>query len=246
MKKIILSISAVLLLSVSNLNAQFSISVENSTIDISGSAHEVTYTSIVPIQIKFKFTNLGATNDFILTRVKEPVPSGWTDGLCWGELGDPFGLCYGAGQMPTNPWSTPLAVNLSTNEVGELKTDIFLADNAAYGTGRYRYYIGRTADNPIDSVDLIVNYGVASVSKKDANTNFLLYPNPADNQIQITLPSNVAEGTVKIADVLGKIVYEEKVLSSKKVNTEEFKNGVYILSFNSNGTTYTKRFVVKH
>lgn len=245
MKKKILILGTVLISTFAS--SQITINIEGQSADISGANHTIVTTDdsekIIDLLIH---NNTGATQEWNITRKRLDVPAtGWTDYLCWGAEGDPFGgQCYGVSQMNTNPWNTPASLFVNDGLAGLLAIHIdpLFADGVF---GHYRYYVGRTSDNPQDSVDIIINPS-NSVKIVKSEISFNVFPNPADNQIQLALPSNNQEGTVKIVDVLGKVVYEEKISNSKKVYTEEFKNGVYILSFTSNGTTYTKRFVVKH
>jgi allantoicase len=52
---------------------------------------------------------------------------------------------------------------------------------------------------------------------------------------------------IRIFDVLGKVVYDEKAIKSKKIDMSELKNGVYILTFIEKGITIqTKRVIVRH
>ncbi|MGV3631383.1 MAG: T9SS type A sorting domain-containing protein [Bacteroidota bacterium] len=227
-------------------NAQFDINVEGSSDEISGMTHEYTAVGTGQQELKLLLHNIGSADDFKITRVRLDAPAGWVDGLCWGAEGDiTGGTCYTSGQMPTNPWTSLDAVNLGTNGTGILLSHVDPDDNIA-GTAHYRYYVGRTAEGPMDSVDVIVSSPLAVKVIKNPSPVFSVFPNPVADYLNVNISTGSADNYVRISDVLGKVVYEEKISASKKINTEEFKNGVYVLSLTSNGTTYTKRIVVKH
>lgn len=244
MNKILLTIGTVLTSVLAF--SQITINVEGQSTDISGSTHFIN-TSVNDEQIidLLVHNNTGATQEWKVNRLQIVTPTGWSDFLCWGLEGDPFGTCYGASQMNTNPWLTPSSIFVNDGGAALLAVHIIPSiSNGAYA--HYRYYIGRTAESPQDSVDIVFNQSAGVKKVLNPTTNVDVYPNPANDYLTISLPTNAQEGTVKINDVLGKVVFEEKISANKKLNTEDFKNGVYILSFQSNGNTYTKRFVVKH
>lgn len=246
MKKKIHLIAVLLCSSFGMINAQIDVNVEGSTEEISGQSHTVNTGSASGQEVHFLIHNLGSAEDFKITRKRMDVPAGWTDYLCWGEEGDATGgNCYSASQMNTDPWITPDVINLSTGETGALLVH-FNPDDNSNGMATYRYYIGRTIDNPMDSVDLVVNANPLSVKViKNPAQVFTAFPNPAGDFLNVTVNGGF-DSYLRMTDVLGNIVFEEKISGSKKIDTESFKNGVYILSFTTNGMVYTKRIVVKH
>lgn len=246
MKKNLLLIAG-LLFTFGVANAQFDINVEGSSNEISGMSHTVNAVSVEGLEVDFMIHNTGNADDYKVTRKRLDVPAGWADYLCWGEEGDATGgNCYGASQMNTNPWSTPDVINLNPSETGVLLVHVDPDDNT-YGTAHYRYYMGRTPENPLDSVDLIISTSQLGVKViKNPSPVFSVFPNPAVDFLSVNINTNSADNFLRISDVLGKVVYEEKISGSKKINTEDFKNGVYVVTLTSNGTTYTKRLVVKH
>ncbi|MCE3295280.1 MAG: hypothetical protein K0R65_994 [Crocinitomicaceae bacterium] len=228
-------------------NAQFDINVEGSSSEISGADHTINTLNVNGLEVDFEVHNVGNADNYKITRSRLDVPASWTDYLCWGEEGDQTGgNCYGASQMNGSPWTTPDVINLGTGSTGILLVHVDPDDNV-YGTAHYRYYIGRTADNPLDSVDLIVSTSQLGVKViKSPSATLAVYPNPVADFMNVTVNTNSTDNVLRITDVLGKEVYEEKISGSKKIDTEAFKNGVYVVTLTSNGTTYTKRIVVKH
>jgi hypothetical protein len=227
-----------------SLNAQISITIKDQSTELAGDTHTINATNGNEQIIDLLFHNNSAiTQEWGITRVRLDVPAtGWSDYVCWGIEGDPFGACYPANV--NNPWTTPATIFVPASQAGLAAIHINPSD-VANGSGHYRYYVGRTASSPQDSVDIIVNTQVLSV-KENKSISLSLYPNPSSEYLVITLQSNQSESNIKITDVLGKVIFDEKVIGSKKINVEEFKNGVYLLSSSQNGTITTKRIVVKH
>lgn len=68
----------------------------------------------------------------------------------------------------------------------------------------------------------------------ESNQNFLVYPNPAENQINFQLENN-QKGIVYLYDVLGqKIVEKEISKNNNSIDIQNLSNGVYYYNFESN------------
>lgn len=247
MHKFILSIGTVLASSLLTFG-QISITIQGETAELAGSTHIVNATNgneqIVDFEIK---NNSASTKEWIITRKRlNTPPAGWTDYLCWGDVNDQFGgTCYSASQMATNPWSCPTSVFISPGGSGLLIVHVN-PDDVNFGTGTYRYYVGRTAGSPEDSVDLEITTALAVKEIKNSSAVITTHPNPANDVITLSLAAGQNEAAVTLTDVLGKVVLQEKVSGSEKFDVSELKNGVYVFTIVSNGVTQTKRIVIRH
>jgi hypothetical protein len=187
----------------------------------------------------------GASKTVGLERLRLTDMVAWEDNICWGAEGDPFGKCYTAAQMPTNPWSTPVAyyVNIASNGNGSLVVD---SKTVGAGTEVYRYYV-LEGSSRIDSVDVRVVSTLGISANTPDKPEVSVYPNPAINYLTVSgaTSENVLE--VYITDVLGKAVYSETITGTKKIDVSDFKNGVYLVAINEKGKAeLTRRVVVKH
>jgi len=233
---------------------------DNIVINYDGQATDLssgllTYSTIAPSAAVFDipfdvYNNTANSQKWRITRVQLNVPAGWQDGLCWGHSTDPFGgTCYSSTQMNTNPWTTPggaaVLFDLLPGEHGKMKAGIDPADGV-YGTAHYRYYItSASGTNFLDSVDVIVDY-VADIKPVKDILTVTLVPNPASDYINIS-----ASGTetiqFKMVDALGNVILRDQVNSSKKINTSEFRSGVYFLTFESPTTRpFTRKVIIRH
>ncbi len=96
------------------------------------------------------------------------------------------------------------------------------------------------------------NRGIASIpfsvlSEEDFNTiQFMLYPNPTKDILNVVLPSNIEKAQVEIYSVLGK-----KVLVSKlnkyfnKIEVSNFNSGIYLIKIITDKAYSVKQFVKK-
>lgn len=93
---------------------------------------------------------------------------------------------------------------------------------------------------------------VLSADSFAVNDVFSVYPNPANDEINISLISNVVkEASFEVYDIIGKTILTgdlsiDNNIKSRKIDTSELTNGVYLLKINSGNLTATKKIVVKH
>jgi hypothetical protein len=173
-----------------------------------------------------------------------PIPNGFSEQLCWGTTGG-FGECY----LPSSTnldYLSPDGFNLFESTTGTLS--IHIEPNNNSGAIHYRYYIENSSTGIIhDSVDLKVTSTLLNVKEVKISSSLSVFPNPSNDYINLNLQGYEGASVLKIVDVLGNVVLEEKVTSSKKINVSNFKNGVYILTVQgTNNSIQTRRIVVRH
>jgi hypothetical protein len=244
MKKSLLSLGLILN-SIFMFGQEAKFTLENESIDISGTTHTVTSSTGDDHHVDLFVENISSSSKtWVIIRKKIDVPSsGWSDYLCWGKDGE-VGSCYSAGQMNSETWASPDPVTLANGEKGVIAVHIN-PDNITNGSGTYRYYVGTGIGTYSDSVDVMLTTQSLAVKTIKSNLGLSVYPNPAENTLTIATNS-FQEGNLKITDVLGKVILEEKFIADKKIDVSSFKNGVFLAIINVNGISQTKRFVVKH
>lgn len=227
---------------------QITINYDNQTEDISGQTYNMVAPNHQAFDVPFHINNeTGSTKQWRVTRYKISVPEGWTDYLCWGHGTDPFGgTCFSSTQMNANPWTTPAsqAVQFDVNdgEYAKLKATID-ADDWVSGSAHYRYYINE-GSTVVDSVDLLVQF-TANVAQKDP-ISVSIVPNPATDFIQISM-NGIESASFKMVDALGSTMIKETIYSNKKINTTDFKSGLYFIVFDIPGQKpITRKVIIKH
>ena len=233
------------------LNAQNTISIEipGTTIDISGQTHEVELTNSEPIDVSFDIiNNTGVTQQWRITRKKISGTTTWSDLICWGHCTDALvGSCYPANVY--DPWTTPSTQNVlfdvNNGECGKLKVTINPDDWTTTGQAQYRYYVSNDGTNFSDSVDLVLSYTAALKPVKE-EASVTIGPNPASDHIQITT-SGVEAANIKIMDALGTTISKETIISSKKINVSDLRNGVYFVVIEiPRSKTITRKVIIRH
>ena len=249
MKKNILSFIAVLSLGLA-VNAQTFEIYEGatSTTDISGTTVTVNLTTD-EYEGYFYVKNIsGAPIDTKVRRVNIlSTSSNVTYGICWGATTTPggpgaVGNCYPPEATAT--YNTPEGAILDASNVGLITTDLHYLQGANEPI-HFRYYIEDINGVKYDSLDIKTSTSL-SVKELKSAVSFNSYPNPANDVINLTVQGST-DNAIKMIDVLGNIVAEEKFGVSKKLDVSQLKNGVYILTVYSNGKmVQTKRVVVRH
>lgn len=233
-----------------NAQAQISITVDGQTDELSGQTYTITAPSYQSFDIPFVVgNNTGSTHQWRITRLKVDVPTGWKDALCWGHSTDPFGgTCYSSTQMNTNPWSTPSSASvlfdIADGEHGKMKVSVD-PDDWTSGSAHYRYYISDNGHSYVDSVDLVVDF-TASLAPEKEPISIGIVPNPASDYINITM-NGVENVSMKMVDALGSTVLKENIVNGKKINTSDFKSGLYFIVFDMpNGKPLTRKVIIRH
>ncbi len=215
--------------------------------DISGTQIDFTVNADGTLKKHFYVKNVsGAQNNLKVKRTILSEPAGWDDYLCWGRPTTEFDIlyqntCYPASSMNMIIWDSPGFVTIPADSGAELITDYIVNGP---GTACYRYVFLRGAV-AWDSLDICVTKAVSIEEKEELA--FTVYPNPANNYINLTTKGTDGTSLLKITDVFGKVVYEESISETKKLDVSDFKNGVYLLTVIEDGNAIkTKRIVIKH
>ncbi len=100
----------------------------------------------------------------------------------------------------------------------------------------------------IDSLDndalgkVILTYSTIGLDEV-AISAATLYPNPAADQLTISLNDNNATAALEVVDLLGNVVYTTTVSGVKTINVSNLTAGVYVTRLTTNGVTASTRFV---
>ncbi len=126
--------------------------------------------------------------------------------------------------------------------VGNFKPDnlsdyFYLGGNS---TWEYAYYY--IDDIYVGSIDTPISI------QDNIDVLFSLFPNPASESVNIKLPSNQNECSLKVYDAFGNIKYNEsKIQNIHNVNTTDFSNGVYYFILQRNNKTiFNKKIIINH
>ena len=98
---------------------------------------------------------------------------------------------------------------------------------------------------------LMVNYvysDIVVLHNKNISGSFIIFPNPANNYITITAPTNGAGKTqIILYDAVGRQL-NIKIMSSaiEDINTTSLPDGTYVLKISNNGSVTTQKILIIH
>jgi hypothetical protein len=72
-----------------------------------------------------------------------------------------------------------------------------------------------------------------------------IYPNPAQNQIQISIEQTVSHATIRMISITGQLVIDMTNVAGSQFNFDIAKlpQGIYIVEITENGATSRNKFV---
>lgn len=200
------------------------------------------YTDYGFVSIYFDVTNnSNSTKSLKITRKKINVLTQWHDLLCWG-IG-----CYDISS--DDEASTPENEAVSSVDGSTFELKLELNPNDIVGSGHFRYYVVDVNDNNkyLDSVDVIFNFGTASVKEVKKEVQFTVMPNPSSDFVKVNISNSTADMEVKIVDVLGNTILVDSINQSKKIDVSQFKNGIYFISVSSKDKkVISRKMIVRH
>jgi subtilisin family serine protease len=73
--------------------------------------------------------------------------------------------------------------------------------------------------------------------------SFVLYPNPAKDNITIAFPTEIAEAKLIVFNTLGQIVLEKEVKNNAAVSVEDFAAGIYNYRLTAQNNSLTGKLI---
>jgi hypothetical protein len=107
-----------------------------------------------------------------------------------------------------------------TTAVIDFSVDVSVTANTSFGPFPYTL-----------SYLLTINGGTSSLTEVNS-PEITLFPNPVNDKLTVTVKE---PSTIKVVNVLGTVVMEEKINSSKTMNVSDLKNGIYFVTNTSTG-----------
>lgn len=108
------------------------------------------------------------------------------------------------------------------------------------------------SDNYASSYSNVATNNVLGVNDPANNVTVSIYPNPANERLNISTGEALKGYTrIQISDLLGKIVYVDEVSgmranSSYLINTTDFMDGLYVLKVSTETGSVSKKIIVRH
>ncbi|MCA1762251.1 MAG: T9SS type A sorting domain-containing protein, partial [Flavobacteriales bacterium] len=128
--------------------------------------------------------------------------------------------------------------------------------NAHFGLGQETEIESVVINWPSGVVDTIVDVDIntsilavegstiVSTDDLDISDNFLVYPNPAKDEIFVDVPFAFSTMKYMVYDMSGRMV-DQGIVNKNSINTSKLQSGMYVLSFEVDGKRADKRLVIQ-
>ena len=153
-----------------------------------------------------------------------------------------------------NQLITYFACNFLNANSKYLALRLHVASQVYYGWVRLSVASGVTnaiifdyAYNSSPNQPILAGQTATGIIENSFASSINLFPNPAANNLTITLESSSKKVEVTIADITGKIIYSTTARETQKieVNTKDYSAGVYVVQIQTADFIGTKKLVVK-
>jgi len=123
-------------------------------------------------------------------------------------------------------------------------------NTALVGVYTVTYNVSDSSGNAAIEVIRTVNVVNSTLGVENLESyNFVFYPNPATDYINIKVPSTINEIKIVVTNLLGQQIYYKNVTSIinniYRMDTHRFRSGTYVIRFISNKVIATKKLIIK-
>lgn len=98
--------------------------------------------------------------------------------------------------------------------------------------------------NPL-LIDNVVISQYVGTQEKPQSLKLQLWPNPANNSLNLSHNSQSRFNTLKISNLSGQVILEQQAEKTGKINTSDWPAGVYIISLSNENETIRQKFVIE-
>jgi len=164
---------------------------------------------------------------------------------------DEIGKAYFAVKKSTDPAPDAVAIKAGTGFVAAGNANILAGTSHDFNltglTKATEYIVYMVAEDTSKNISLVYSESFPTASdveiNKIKNEDVLMYPIPASDRLNITLPGNAEYAFVNI---LGKIVLSGKLeAGNSKIDISGLVQGVYFVHLNFNGSSVVKQIIIK-
>ena len=144
-----------------------------------------------------------------------------------------IGKLYINGEV-VSEWQWSLNNADGTAGVNQLMAVDFYGTNTANGSGLYY----------IDDVQLIESTGVYTAEALTETVS--IYPNPANDILNIVVPNEFNNSQITIHDLSGKIVVQQKLIAGNNASSlANLSEGIYIVEISNLNSSYIEKLIIQ-
>jgi len=111
------------------------------------------------------------------------------------------------------------------------------------GAGMHQYYVTALYDDGESSPTNTIEFVITNIDENDFS-ELNIYPNPASDLINISSEFEIK--TVKVFNYSGQVIIFEQVENTQyRINTSQYKPGIYFFRIETSGGTISKRIIIE-
>ncbi|MFN3444354.1 MAG: T9SS type A sorting domain-containing protein [Bacteroidia bacterium] len=106
-------------------------------------------------------------------------------------------------------------------------------------------YTGNTSGwNPTPTYRLIFDNITVGLLNPNPTVEFVIYPNPATDLVQLEMDANTFLKKVEITDLVGRVVAQPSTLTNNQLDVSGLKSGVYFVKIDTNKGIGLKKMII--
>lgn len=88
--------------------------------------------------------------------------------------------------------------------------------------------------------------GLLNQSDISGNNDWIIYPNPAHNNLNITIKTLIGTGKIIVTDLLGKVISNQSLsIGTNSIDVSKFAKGLYLVNVITNDNKKTERVIIE-
>ncbi len=178
------------------------------------------------VKVKFPFS------DFDFTSIQSALTNSGTTIISPSQL-EMFKLYNGSFSNLTQNGTN--GIILTNGSVPSLNQWVYLPYNNSDHMAEFKVASFSGGGGGAGANNKSLNYKETFIESFSSNSNFMIGPNPFNNELKIFKPNNESEISIKIFNLEGKVFINEKLNNLENIiNTDELPSGLYVLEIEDN------------
>jgi hypothetical protein len=96
-------------------------------------------------------------------------------------------------------------------------------------------------------MNIIANSLASGIQQYTNNEQLFIFPDPADDNLDISWPGENSKSKIQLTDLSGKIIYENETTENELLlNALDYPDGMYLLTVANEQLLLTRKIIISH